>query len=137
MKEQAHAVLDTNILVSGLLSPFGPPGAIVDALLARQLAIAIDDRIWLEYQQVLSRPKFGFSSVHLETLFIALSFQPRVTAKPWPHTPSPDPQDTMFLEVTAAANAPLVTGNIRHFPPECRSNLDVWTPVEFLERRPL
>ena len=28
-------VLDTNVLVSGLLSPFGPPGRLVDALLAK------------------------------------------------------------------------------------------------------
>ena len=28
-------VVDTNVLVPGLLSPFGPPGRIVDLLLSR------------------------------------------------------------------------------------------------------
>ena len=45
-------VVDTNVLVSGLLSPFGPPGRLVDALQAGGLKLATDDRIEAEYRDV-------------------------------------------------------------------------------------
>ena len=61
MAEAPVWVLDTNVLVSGLLSPFGPPGRLVDALLARRLRLAFDDRIELEYREILARPRFGIS----------------------------------------------------------------------------
>jgi hypothetical protein len=47
-------------------------------------------------------------------------------------TPSQVVLDTMFLEIAAAADAPLVSGNARHFPPECRGNVTLMTPTEFL-----
>ena len=51
-------VLDTNVLVSGLLSPLNAPGRIIDALQIERIQLAIDDRIFLEYGEVLRRPKF-------------------------------------------------------------------------------
>ncbi len=51
-------VLDTNVLVSGLLTPFGPTGEIVRMVSAGELILAIDARILSEYQEVLHRPKF-------------------------------------------------------------------------------
>jgi len=132
MTGAAQAVLDTNVFVSGLLSPYGPPGVLVDALLGRRLKIAFDDRLFLEYRAVLKRPKFGFESAHLDALFMALSFQQKVSASPWRHPPSPDPDDTMFLEVAEAAGVPLVSGNLKHFPVPCRGQVEVLTPADFL-----
>ena len=53
-------VLDTNVLVSALLSPFGPAARILDLILAGDVRLAYDDRIMAEYRQVLARPKFSF-----------------------------------------------------------------------------
>ena len=68
-------VLDTNVLVSGLLSPFGPPGRLVDALLARHLRIASDDRIEAEYREVLARPKLGIPAVRRTAVQAVSSFK--------------------------------------------------------------
>jgi len=86
----------------------------------------------MEYRAVLARPKFGFERPHLEALFLALSFQEKITADTWSLRPSPDPEDTMFLEVAAAAQVPLATGNLKHFPQSCRGEDAVFTPTEFL-----
>ena len=51
-------VLDTNVLVSGLLNPSGHPGRLIDAVLSGHLLLAIDDRIFAEYSKVLKRLKF-------------------------------------------------------------------------------
>ena len=55
-------VFDTNVLVSGLLSPAAPPGRLLDVLLARRLRLAVDDRVELEYREVLARPRLGIES---------------------------------------------------------------------------
>ena len=54
-------VVDTNVLVSGFLSPFGPPGRLLDMLQARGLRLATDDRIEAEYRDVLARSKSASS----------------------------------------------------------------------------
>lgn len=52
-------VLDTNVLVSGMINPNGPPGRIVDLIREGLVELVVDDRILAEYSQVLSRPKFN------------------------------------------------------------------------------
>ncbi|MEE9118732.1 MAG: PIN domain-containing protein, partial [Calditrichia bacterium] len=61
-------VLDTNVLVSGLLTPFGSSGEIVRMVSAGILILQYDSRILLEYQEVLYRPKFQFDREHIDTL---------------------------------------------------------------------
>ena len=128
-------VLDTNVLVSGLLSPFGPPGRLVDALLARHLRIAIDDRIEAEYCEVLARPRLGIPAVRRAAVQAIFQFQVHVTTLPWSGPAPPDEDDTMFLEVALQTSArTLVTGNLSHFPVGCRGPVVVWSPRDAWER---
>ncbi len=55
-------VLDTNVLVAGLLDPEGNPGRVVDLFLAGEAALPVDDPILAEYRAVLHRPKFHFDA---------------------------------------------------------------------------
>ena len=50
-------VLDTNVLVSGILSPNGPPAAVLRALLTERVTLCFDERIVSEYRDVLTRTK--------------------------------------------------------------------------------
>ncbi len=61
-------VLDTNVVVSGLLSPFGPPGEIIRMATANSLQLCFDARIIIEYRSVLNRPKFKLDKDYLATL---------------------------------------------------------------------
>jgi putative PIN family toxin of toxin-antitoxin system len=127
-------VLDTNVLVSALLRPVSIPGRIVDLVLAEQVRLAFDHRIFSEYQSVLFRPEFPFSSDHVSAL---LEFVWRagemVDATPLPiHLPDPD--DVMFIEVAVSALASaLVTGNLKHFPASQRQGVRVLAPRDWLE----
>ena len=128
-------VLDTNVLVSGLLSPFGPPGRLVDALLGRHLRIAIDDRIEAEYREVFARPKLGIPASRRAAVQAIFQFQVHLAAPPWSDSLPPDKDDTMFLEVALQTSArTLVTGNMSHFPVGCRGRVVVWSPREAWER---
>ena len=131
MGEPPIWVFDTNVVVSGLLSPFAPPGRLLDLILGRALHMAYDDRIEAEYREALSRPLFRIPAGRREAFLAILLFQRHVTAGPWPHPPSPDPDDQTFLEVAAATVAQtLVTGNARHFPNSCRGPVRVLSPAE-------
>lgn len=127
-----RVVLDTNVLVSGLLSAAGPPGWIIEAVLAGELEPALDMRIRAEYEDVLRRPEFRFPRAAIDEVLAALDrFGFHVAAAaPWP-MPLPDPDDEPFLSVAAAAGAILITGNLRHFPARVRDGVRTVSPREF------
>ncbi len=128
-------VLDTNVLVSGLLSAAGPPAWIVEAVLTGDLEMALSMAIRQEYDEVLRRPEFRFPAPQVETLLSVVDrFGLFVAAvPPWPVT-LPDPDDEPFLGVAAATDSVLVTGNLRHFPVRSRRGVSVLTPRELVER---
>ena len=51
-------VLDTNVLVSGMINSAGYPGKIVDLLRSASLEVVVDDRILAEHADVLRRERF-------------------------------------------------------------------------------
>lgn len=59
-------VLDTNVLVSGLLQPFGLSGQIVSLVASGELVLCHDARILAEYREVLLREKFRFDPERIE-----------------------------------------------------------------------
>ena len=126
-------VLDTNVLVSGLLSPFGPPGEIVRMASVGALTLCTDARILGEYGAVLRRPRFGFAEGDLATALDALRGQSYlVSAVPLPRA-LPDSGDEPFLEVALAGGAScLVTGNHIHFPVERCLGMPVLSPAELV-----
>jgi putative PIN family toxin of toxin-antitoxin system len=124
-------VLDTNVLVSGLLSAKGPPGRLIDAVLARRLQIALDDRILEDYKEVLARPKFHFNPSGVAALWQVLPFQRHLVAMPVDGLQASDPTDTKFLEVAAATESKiLVTGNPRHYPKKTTGEVQIISPSE-------
>ena len=128
-------VLDTNVLVSGLLKPFGVCGTIVRILTTEDINICYDSRIISEYRDVLYRPKFSFNRNHVSLLLEYLEHSgTAVAALPLKHS-LPDRDDDCFLETALAAKVDYhVTGNIAHFPKHLRCGVAVANPAEFLEK---
>lgn len=127
-------VLATNVLVSALLNPLGPPAQILGLTLIGELTAAYDPRLLAEYTEVLRRQEFGFSRRGVAEILNALERDGLpVTARPLAAR-LPDPADEPFLEVAAAARACVNTGNMRHFPANKREGVLVLSPREFLDR---
>jgi putative PIN family toxin of toxin-antitoxin system len=127
-------VLDTNVLVSGLLRPAGPPGVILQQAAAGIHRVCYDDRILEEYREVLARPRFAFDQGDVETLLDQLEADGiPVLCDPLADA-LPDRDDEKFLEAAIAAPAEfLITGNLRHFPEDLRYGVRVIAPREFLD----
>ena len=111
------AVLDTNVIVSALWTPSGKAAYIVNQVIAGNLKLCHDYRILIEYREVLSRPKFKFSSWQIN--FLLETFERdgiSVIADALTDVPFTDESDKKFYEVAKFCNAPLVTGNLKHYP---------------------
>jgi putative PIN family toxin of toxin-antitoxin system len=128
-------VLDTNVIVSGLLNGAGKPGKIIDLSLDDRFQIAYDDRILGEYEDVLARPELRLSPARVRAFIFHIELMGLlIDADPLPLEGFQDPGDAPFAEVFLTANADsLVTGNIRHFAPLIEKGLAVHTPAQFIE----
>ncbi len=122
------AVIDTNILVSALLSPYGSPAKVIDHVLNGNVVLCYDSRMIAEYQEVLLRPKFGFDKRAVKQV-IDFIVHSGISIVPVPILETfEDEDDKVFYEVAKSAKAYLVTGNAKHFP----KKPVVMAPQEFL-----
>jgi putative PIN family toxin of toxin-antitoxin system len=127
-------VLDTNVLVSGLLSPFGPPGEIVRMVSAGAIHLCLDARLLAEYEEVLLRPRFGLDPDAVATLLDYVDGTSEKVASTPLSERLPDADDEAFLEVAVASGAEyLVTGNLVHFPAQACAGVSVVSPAVFIE----
>ena len=114
-------VLDTNVVVSGLMTPAGVSAAVLARVRAGDLLVVLDARILAEYREVLARPRLAVPVddaqafvEYLERSAVAFENAPRAAFE------LPDPDDQPFLDVAIAAGAAAIaTGNARHFPAGC------------------
>jgi len=127
-------VLDTNVLISALITPFGNAARILDMILIGGLQTLYDDRILSEYREVLSRPKFGFEKKDVEALLSFVEGEGfRITAMPLKEA-STDEDDVPFIEVAISGETDaLITGNKRHFAGRYAKRLKIMTTDEFLK----
>lgn len=129
-----RVVLDTNVLVAGILSEHGPPGWILDLVAGHEILLVYDSRVLAEYRDVLARPELDLDRERVKRILSTVADQGiLVTPLPCPLT-LPDQDDEPFLAAAHAAGVNLVTGNTRHFPMSARRGVVVVTPREFIDR---
>lgn len=111
------AVFDTNVLVSALWSPSGKAAYLLGRVLAGDIRLCFDFRILSEYEEVLRRPKFRFELWQVDALLDVIERGGLSVVPPTlPDVNFVDEDDRMFYEVAKFCGAPLVTGNLKHFP---------------------
>lgn len=127
-------VLDTNVVVSGLLSDHGAPAQVLDLCIAGDVTLVVDGRILREYREVLTRPELKLAPRDVDEFLALTDYAERVIGVPLP-LEFPDPGDLPFTEVAvAAAVDAIVTGNVKHFRArEGRLDIDILTPRQFLD----
>ena len=124
-------VLDTNVIVSALLSPSGIPARILSLVLDGIITIVYDNKILMEYFDVLNREKLKIDKdlVNLVVDFIDKEGEFK-TAMPQT-TIFDDEDDRIFYELYKTGGVDfLITGNIKHFPHE----RGVVSPRKFIEK---
>jgi putative PIN family toxin of toxin-antitoxin system len=112
-----RVVLDTNIVVSALLQPLGPPAQVFLRTLSGSLLLCVSGNVYAEYEEVINRPRLRRSADVIAATLRAIR-EKGIWVRPTEHVQAcSDPDDDIFLECAQAASAHyLVTGNLRHFP---------------------
>ena len=109
-------VLDTNILVSALLSPDSSAFQILSDVLDGKYMVFISEEIYAEYDDVLHREKFCFDEEMIQ--FLLMWFKKNAV---WIEVAEsdafmPDEKDRIFYDIAKCCKAKLVTGNRKHYP---------------------
>lgn len=120
MSDRIFAVVDTNVLVSALISKSidSNPMKVFRAIVTEQIVPLYNDEILQEYQSVLSREKFHLDKTLIETVLKAIVTDGLCLDRtPAVDVEFPDPKDVVFYEIVLSKeDSYLITGNIKHFP---------------------
>ena len=118
---KVHAVIDTNVLISSLITTNfeSPTISIIREITKGNIVPIYSDYLMTEYREVLSRSKFKIPDEILERvlkMFIenGLKFEPTNE-----FIIMPDPDDTPIFLITMQTrelDSYLVTGNTKHYP---------------------
>ena len=132
-KSSIYAVIDTNVVVSALLSidSNSNPAIVLRAVLQGRIIPVFNKEILDEYTEVLLRDKFHFNKSYID---IIISHIKRIGIKAEGvkilDEIFPDSKDIVFYEIAMSKDDTyLVTGNTKHFP----QKPFVVTPAEMVE----
>lgn len=133
MKNKVYAVIDTNVIVSALISRTveSNPVKIIRAITLERIIPLFNDEILSEYKEVLSRAKFGLDKRVIDMIIQTfLTDGMSIDRTNAGYEDFPDEKDLVFYEVALTKeDSFLVTGNIKHFPKKAF----VITPAQMVE----
>jgi putative PIN family toxin of toxin-antitoxin system len=102
-----RVVIDTNIIVSALLQPLGPPAQVYSLVCDGSIQLCVSGEVYAGYEEVIRRPRFRRD----ETVIAAALYTIRrrgLWVKPTETVREcADPDDDIFLECAQAARAVL------------------------------
>jgi len=131
-----RVVVDTNVLLSSLLSRRGASYSLVQRLGSSQFQPVISPPLCLEYEDVVRRPGLlpGYSPQDISDFldyFLSQCVECRIHFLWRPHLP--DPKDDLVLELALAGSAQfIITHNTRHFRDVDALGIRAVTPDGFL-----
>lgn len=127
-----RAVIDTNVIVSGLLKSTGPPAAVLDLGFAKQFRWYISEPILADYGTVLVRTRLGINPRRTAEFLGDLRKVAVLVTPTRELRECTDENDNKFLECALEARADyIVTGNVRHYQPQFQ-DIRVIPPRQFL-----
>lgn len=123
-------VIDTNVLVSAVLTPGGNCDKILRAAIDGQIRLAWSSQMLAEYRTVLLRPKFKLPPPVVSAILAAFGAADQVTSVDV--VPKlPDPDDEAFLATALSTRDQiLVTGNTAHFPIKTCAPVKILIPAQ-------
>ena len=128
---KVYAVIDTNVIVSALLSRHSDAATVrvLESISKVEICPLYNQEIIDEYRDVLSRPKFCFPQDLINLIINRIVKIGKDSTRIHSDETFPDSKDVVFYEVALSKeDAYLVTGNTKHFP----NSPIVVTPTEMI-----
>ena len=127
-------IIDTSVLVAGLLSRRGAASALVTAFFDDRLAVAYTPSILGEYAEVLERPEFSGVITPADRIGVILKIHASgrlIEPAPVPNAVWPDVDDLPFVAAALATERKIVvTLNLRDFFPAAAFGVRILSPAE-------
>jgi len=124
-------VLDSNVIVSALLSPHGLPARILNLVLNGSVTLIYDNCILAEYINVLYREKFKINKESLNFVIDFIEKEGEYGIVVPQDIKFADEDDKKIYELYKSEDVEyLITGNKKHFPNE----KGIVSPREFIEK---
>jgi putative PIN family toxin of toxin-antitoxin system len=134
----SHAVVDTNVIVSGALRERSIPGRILDAARSREFDLTVSSALVDELSRVLARPKIsgrlGWSPQDRDLFVLGLADFATFVAPSFELDMIPrDPSDNRVLEAAVEGEADYIVSGDHHLL-ELREyeGISIVTPTQFL-----
>lgn len=116
MKSKPRLAVDTNIIISGLMTTASPPAQILDAVHSKKIILLVSDEVVVEYLRVLEYPHIRkYKKItdevirDLTSLFIEETERVEILSH---IKKSTDPDDDKFLSLAVEGKADfLITGD--------------------------
>ena len=127
-----YAVIDTNVLVSALIThnSLSATAKVVRLLLNGEFTPLYESSIIEEYQEVLHRAKFKLVPGVADALISFIKEHGIETSRTAFLDSMPDEDDRVFYEVSLSVeDSFMVTGNLKHYPQTPK----VVSPADFLD----
>jgi uncharacterized protein len=130
-----RALLDVNVLISGLLARTGAPARLLEKWLEGEFELVVTERLLVELEATLARPKLRrhFDEAEVSGFLDLLRGLAESVEDPdaKPTITSRDPQDDYLIAAAASAWATLVTGDAHLL--ELEGSIPVLSPRTFLD----
>lgn len=132
-----RVVLDTNVLISGLISPKGSPAKIIDLWLKKKFILITSKEILKEAERVLLYPriaqKYGLGKKKIEEYVRGFFvFSEVVLPAKKIFALEKDPDDNKFIEAALNSNARFIVSGDKHLLVLKKyKGIEMLTPIEF------
>ncbi|MHB8841138.1 MAG: putative toxin-antitoxin system toxin component, PIN family [Candidatus Aquicultor sp.] len=132
--------LDTNVFVSGIISPSGAPFDVLEAWRNREFVLLTSDDIITEVSKVLHYPKiksaFSLTDEEIEQ-YVSLigQYSQRTAGKLMVNVVTEDPSDNMFLVCAIEGKADFIISGDNHLLDiGVYQEIQILTPREFIKQ---
>jgi uncharacterized protein len=130
-----RALLDVNVLISGLLSRAGAPARLLEMWLEGEFELVVTEHLLQELEATLAQPKLRrrFDEAEVSGFLELLRGLAESVDDPdaEPIIASRDPNDDYLIAAAASARATLVTGDVHLL--ELEGSIPVLSPRAFLD----
>lgn len=134
MDNKLNVIIDTNVIVSALLSRHEDSATVkvLNLFYENKINLFYSAEIFGEYNDVLNRDAFKFDKKIIENILNLVSLRGIKIDPEKLETKAIDKKDQPFYELVMDKNVDdgkLITGNIKHFPKEKY----IMTPTDFIK----
>jgi len=123
-----RVVIDTNVIVSSILSAEGNPTQVMNLISDKTIQLSYSTEILDEYKRVLAYDKLNITPQTQARTIEAIENLGTLIEPSTSDMPLPDETDRIFYDTAQESDAILITGNTKHFPNEPF----IMTPSDFL-----